>query len=563
MLNELHIQNYVLIEQLTMHFRPGFNVLSGETGAGKSILLGALSLILGEKADHTVIRSGCAECVVSALYTVGEDTAAGAWIAQHGVSLEMGQLLIRRIIKQSGRGGVFIQSTPATLQDLAALTNVLIDIHGQHTHQSLLHTNAHRVMLDDYSHAGGAVQQIAQCHAALRTLKTRYDAMQARQNTHTHERELLQHAVKEIRDAALQPGEEEEIQQEVRILSQSENLQSLLKESAQLLGGSRGGILEQQQKVRIIMEQVGRINPALVKQSERLDSAYYEIEDVAQIVSEEMRNARYDPQQLQQHQQRLDTISLLQSKYGQSIEKINAYAQQAEEQIRELESWAENKHAIEEEMKEVQGTLMAHAYALSKTRTAQAQVLEQKIVPILHNLGITNADFRISVTQKKNAEGVLLCGAHGIDTVEFLIRTNSGEPLRGLAKIASGGEISRVMLALKTIFAESDQIHTMIFDEIDSGIGGVVARAVGTHLKMLAEHKQVLCVTHTASIAAYADHHLCVAKGERDERTVTDVRAVTGQEREREIARMLAGDMKAEESLSYAKKLLAEQGGAG
>lgn len=558
MLSELHIQNYVLIDRLVIRFLPGLNVLTGETGAGKSILLGALSLILGEKADQSVIRGGYNECTVSALCTIDEHSLAHEWLEERGVTLEMNQLLIRRVVKKTGRGGVFIQAVPVTLQELAAFTALLLDIHGQHAHQSLLRANTHRVLLDNYSHLTDRVAEIQRSHTELSTLKKRYETLNSYQHTHRHELELLQHAVQEIRTADLQPHEEEELQSQITILSQSEQLQSLLSECYQLLSATPGGILTQQQKLRIAIEQVSTIDRRLVKQSERIDSAYYELEDVAETLGEELRNARYDPAQLKQHQDRLDIINTLQAKYGNSIDKIREYVEEAEAQITELMSWAENKSKMEAEIATIQRTLVDQAQKVSSVRSKRAAELEQRIIPILKQLGIQYADFRISVTQRKNDAGAVLCGAYGIDTVEFLIRTNSGEPVRRLSKIASGGEISRVMLALKTVFGASDRIDTMIFDEVDTGIGGAVARAVGAHLHALSREKQVLCVTHLASIAARADHHLCVSKETRSERTLTNVAIISGAEREQEIARMLAGDIKTDESLAYAKRLLTE-----
>lgn len=257
MLNELHIQNYVLIDRLVIHFRPGLNILTGETGAGKSILLGALSLVLGERGDHTVIREGCAECTVSALCTLDEDSPAREWLERRGIALEMNQLLIRRVVKKRGRGGVFIQAIPVTLQELSDFTTLLLDIHGQHAHQSLLRPGAHRVLLDNYARLTEQVREIMSMYSELSTLTKRYEKLNSYRNTHRHELELLQHAVQEIRSANLQPREEEELEREIAILSQSEQLQSLLNECQQLLTAQPGGILPQQQRLRIAIEQVG------------------------------------------------------------------------------------------------------------------------------------------------------------------------------------------------------------------------------------------------------------------------------------------------------------------
>lgn len=557
MLSEIHIQNYVLIDRITIHFGNGFNVLSGETGAGKSILLGALSLILGAKAGSEVIRVGSAECVISALCAIADDSPTRAWLQQRGIATENNHIIIRRVIRESGRGAAYIQSVPITLNELAACTVLLIDVHGQHKHQSLLRSATHRLLLDRYSGSSELAHALFTEHTHVSKLQKRYHTLNSYQREHKHELELLHHAVTEIESAQLVAHEEQELEQKTRILSQSEKLRNLYQELYDFLATRDNGVAHLLQKARITMEQISKIDTAMVKQSERLDTAYFELEDLAQHVQDEMRSTQYDPHALREHQDRLNTILTLQAKYGNTIEKVAEYAHEAKAQIAELESWEENKRTMEQEIASRQQNLMQIAKQLSEIRIQYAAELERKITPILVELGINNAHFEIAVDQQKSESGNLLCGPTGIDLVEYLMRTNVGEPMRPLSKIASGGEISRVMLALKSVFAESDRISTMIFDEIDSGIGGEVALAVGKYIQRLAAHKQIICITHIASIAARADHHLCVEKIARGERTLTTVRKLVDEDRIREVARMLAGDVTTAPSLAHARQLIA------
>ena len=569
MLEELHIQNYLLIDRLTVRFAEGLNVLSGETGAGKSILLGALTLLLGQRGGD-VIRRGCDECVLSAGFRVGDDAVVQEWLNDHGVKSEEGRVVVRRIIRKSGRGAVHIQSAPATLAELSELAGRLVDIHGQHEHQSLLRTPAHRRMLDGYGGMLELTGEVGKCHAELVTLQKRFETLSSYQREHKHELELLEHAVQEIQAAHLESGEEQRLDEEIRVLSQYEQLHELCDELVRVLNGgggrtgnsggagANGGIITMLARARVTLEQIGKIDHSLIKLSERLDTSYYELEDIATSAQEHLTGLRYDTASVQDKMRRRDLIGNLQQKYGDSIEKIEAYAAEAQAQIEQLRAWEKNRAAFVQNISRVQKQVMEAAGRLSEQRKQAATELAGKIVPIIRELGIGEGEFSIAVTQQRDDNGNFMCSASGIDIVEFLIRTNSGEEMRPLRKIASGGELSRIMLAMKSVLAAADRISTMIFDEIDSGIGGAVARAVGRYLQKLAEKKQVLCITHIASIAARASHHLHVSKEVRGDRTVTSIEEITGQERVSEIARMLAGKREGKSSIEHAEELLRE-----
>ena len=557
MLEELHIQNYLLIDRLVIRFTAGLNVLSGETGAGKSILLGALSLLLGERADADVIRSGCDECILSATFKIADGTVAHTWITEHGMRLEEQRLLVRRSIRR-GRSTIHIQSLPATLQELHALATYLIDVHGQHEHQSLFRTAAHRRMVDSYGGLLPQVEQIRAQHAELITLQKRFDTLSSYQREHKHELELLEHAVTEINAAQLESGEDHRLQEEIKVLSQYEQLHGLSEEFQKLCTDSQRGVLSLLNKARITMEQLTKIDSGLIKLSERLDGSYYELEDIIQSAKDHVHGASYNTTLLRDKSERHDLISRLQMKYGDTIDKIQAYAREAEEQIEQLRSWEENKGILMRNINTLQQQVMAIALSLSTKRAEVAKTLEAQVGPIIRELGIKDGEFKIAVTQQHDESKKYLCGPTGIDSVEFLVRTNSGEQMRPLRKIASGGELSRIMLALKSILAKADRISAMIFDEIDAGIGGMVARAVGSYLQQLGSHKQVLCITHIASIAARATHHLAVRKITRGERTVTMVEELSDHRRVAEIARMLAGKSEDHLSLEHAEQLLDE-----
>jgi DNA repair protein RecN (Recombination protein N) len=556
MLDELSIQNYALIDRLTVHFNEGMNVLSGETGAGKSILVGSLSLLHGARGDTGAIRSGTEEARVAGTFRVEGNTEVDVWLAERGIEADDGTLIIRRTVKKSGRGAIYVQSTPVTRKDLDELTALIFDIHGQHEHQSLLSEESHRTVLDRF---GGLEQSAGELHdqfTELSSLKKRFEHMEANERQRLREMDILQFAVSEIEEAQLRPGEEEELDNERRMLSQHEKLFAALDELYDSVAENRGGALSQLRNARASMETVSSIDDRIADAGRRLDDIFFELEDVAEIVRDHRGAIQFSPDRLEQVESRLAMIHRLEKKYGSTVEEVLDYYNEARAQLEGFETWEEDKEKLRSEIKQREQAVLKLAGELSAKRKEVAARLSERILESVRVLGMPKTRFVVSVEPRRGENGRPRCGPHGIDTIAFLISPNPGEPMKPLSEIASGGELSRVMLAVKSALSENDHIDCMVFDEIDTGIGGEVAVAVGEHLHRLGREKQILCITHLASIAARADTHIRVEKLERRGRTVTEVTQISGEDRVDEIARMLAGDRTGSASRNHAEELL-------
>jgi len=558
MLEELSVRGYALIDSLTMSLRDGFNVLSGETGAGKSILIGALSLLLGEKGDIESIRTGRDEAEVTGTIKVAGNEEAVRWLEEKGIEPEDGMIILRRILKRSGRGPIFIQSASMTKQDLQELTSYLFDLHGQHEHQSLLSVENHRKTLDRFSETEDLAESVHSLFTRLAEKRQAYEKLVTSERERLREADILQFAVQEIEKAGLKEGEEEELEQQIRILSDHEKLFTLIDEVCDATAENRGGALSFLRRSMKALDEVSRIDPKLKDLYTRLENAFYDVEDVSESVRGYRDTVQFDPEKLESLEQRLALIHNLEKKYGDTIPEILAYLEKSRESLEKMENWEEEKETLKAELKQLEKKLYSQATELSDKRKAGAKELEQRIEENLRCLGMPNAVFAIDLKKKENQQGKAVCGPYGFDRVEFLISPNKGEPQKPLKQIASGGEMSRIMLAIKSVLSELDIIGTLIFDEIDAGIGGEVALQVGEYLHRLAAHKQVLCITHLASIAVRADNHIMVEKKTKENRTVTELQTLEGKERVREVARMLSGNTDRDASLSHAAELLKE-----
>jgi DNA repair protein RecN (Recombination protein N) len=556
MIEELSIQNYALIDRLTVSFTEGMNVLTGETGAGKSILVGSLSLLRGARGDTSTIRTGTEEARVAGTFRTDGNPDVVAWLAERGIESDEGVLIIRRTVKRSGRGAIYVQSTPITRKDLVELSSLLFDIHGQHEHQTLISEESHRRVLDRF---GGLEEDAAHLNrefTELSALKKRFEHMEANERQRLREMDILQFAADEIDDARLVEGEEEELENERRMLSQHEKLFAALDEVIDSVAENRGGSLAALRTARASMETVTSIDEGLSDAARRLEDLFFELEDVGEVVRDYRNGIEFSPDRLEQVESRLVLIHKLEKKYGTTIGEVLAYAEEARTQLEGFETWEQDKDKLRAEIKEREQTVLKLAGDLSSRRKEAATRLAERILASVHVLGMPKTKFVVSVETRRSESGRPSCGPHGLDVISFLISPNPGEPLKPLSEIASGGELSRVMLAIKRALSENDHVGCMVFDEIDTGIGGEVALAVGEHLYELGREKQILCITHLASIAARADAHMLVQKAERGGRTVTEVSRVDGSGRVDEIARMLAGDRTGSASRNHAEDLL-------
>jgi DNA repair protein RecN (Recombination protein N) len=561
MLETLVVSNYALIERLEVRFTPGLNILTGETGAGKSILVGALGLLLGLKADPEAVRAGAEEAGVSGVIRLGGNREALAWLESQGIEPEEGAIIVRRSVRRNGKGTLFVQDSPLTLAGLRELTSLLFDMHGQHEHQSLLTPDNHRKLLDRYGDCTSQVEEFGAAHARLLAAREKQAALLDGEKERQRRVELLEHAVREITGAKLDPAEEPALEQDSRLLANHEKMLRLLEDLYARIAESRGGGLAQLRQSRALMQELISIDASLAPKAKQLEDAFYELEDLAQGLAERKGQMQFDPARLERVEERLALIRKLKKKYGGSVEEVLAHAEESRRELEGIEGSGELARQLEGDIAALEKELKTRAGEISRARRQAAAGLQVRVEEELKQLGMPKVRFQVDLQDRTNEAGKLLYTATGKDRVEFLISPNLGEPFRRLAQIISGGEMSRVMLALKNVLASSDQIGTLIFDEVDAGIGGAVALAVGERLKSLAAEKQVLCITHLATIAVRADNHIKVEKATAGERTVTRVAQVSGTARREEIARMLAGDRTGDTSLKHAEELLARYGG--
>ncbi len=556
MLEDLSVKDFALIDAASIEFEKGLNILSGETGAGKSILIGSLTFLLGGKAGADSIRTGAEEARVSGtIFLEPGARQAREWLSGKGIEPEGDRVLLRRSLRTNGRSGTWIQDVPVTRAELAEFTSFLVDIHGQHDHQSLLKVEEHRRFLDAYAGIEAEVSAFTAMYSALAQKRKLRDEMNTSEKERAQKIELLEFAVAEIRKAALTSTEEDSLQAEEQRLSQHEKLFALVDQACEALSGSEGGI-PLLKKIRGALENAAGIDQALDAPLARFESSYYELDDIAATLRHYRDGLSFDPARLEEIEERLSLIYKLKKKYGTTVAEILAFADDAESQLEQLSGWEANRSHIDSEIAAIERDLYTAGSAISEKRRAAAVTLKAGVEEILKTLGMAGTSFTVQLALKEGSDTVQRSGPYGFDTVEFLISANRGEPERPLARIASGGELSRVMLALKTVLADADEAGTLIFDEIDTGIGGEVALAVGGHLKKLSRRKQILCITHLASIAVRADNQVKIEKNSDSGKTITRAFAVSGRARTEEIARMLAGDGFSAASVQHADELL-------
>lgn len=577
MLEDLTIKDFALIDSDYLEFNKGFTVLSGETGAGKSILIGALSFLLGGKAEVQQIRAGKNEASVSGTFVIpnvkvrenltDEDEPANAmeWLFLHGISIENNRVLLRRFIRDNGKSGAWIDDTPVTRTDLAQFSSFLVDIHGQHEHQSLMKVPEHRKFLDARAGIVTEVEEFTKLYALLVSKRKQLQEYSMSDSERLRKLDMMNFAVKEISEAKLKKDEDVQLEEEQSRLLSYEKIYSDVDSIDEMMSSAENSILDLLKKVRRDSAHVAEMDKSVAALDERVESAFYELSDIANEFSSYKSKLVYDPNRQQIVEDRLSLIYNLKKKYTSSVNaplsELFAYFDEAQKFIEQNGEGNNFKEKLEAEIKVLEKEVLIRAEKISQKRKETAAVLNKEVDVILNNLGMKGTDFVVSLTQKPGSDIEQTCGPYGKDNIEFLISANPGNPPLPLAKIASGGELSRVMLALKTIFAQTDSVETLIFDEIDTGIGGEIAVSVGAHMKNLAKNRQIFCITHLASIAVYADNQIKIEKSVSGDITSSNVYVVEGEKRVAEIARMLSGDSDTEQSLEHARTLLAKYSG--
>ena len=574
MLEDLTIKDFALIDYDYLEFKEGFTVLSGETGAGKSILIGALSFLLGGKAEISQIRTGKKEASVCGTFVIKsekvrdvlteEDEALNSceWLKKHGIEVENNRVLLRRFIKDTGKSSAWINDTPVTRNELAQFSAFLVDIHGQHEHQSLMKVLEHRKYLDARAGISRDVEIFTKKYAELVSKRKELEKYSMSDSERLRNLDMMTFAVKEISEAKIKKDEDVSLEDEQTRLVSYEKIYSDIVSINQMMSDDEKSVVSLLKKIRRDASHLAELDKSVSDLDSRLESAFYELSDVADEFCNYQNSLVFDQNRLQQVEDRLSLIYNLKKKYASSINaplsEVFDYLENAQHYIEENGEGNNYKEKLESEIKKLEKDVLISAENLSKKRKETAGILNTEVNEILSKLGMKGTRFEVSIKQKSGTDLQQNCGPYGKDDIEFMISANPGNPLLPLAKIASGGELSRVMLALKTIFAQTDSVDTLIFDEIDTGIGGEVAVAVDSHLKNLAKKRQIFCITHLASIAVYADNQIKIEKTVSGEITSSNVRVIEGEERVSEIARMLSGDSNTEQSLEHARLLLSK-----
>ena len=555
MLLEIRVRNFAVIDAVTTSFGPGLNVLTGETGAGKSMLLDAILLIRGARAQSDVIRTDTDTATVEAVFEVTPRGPAAAVLDEAGLGLEQGQVVVRRELARSGRHRAFVNDSPVTVRLLERLGDHLVEIHGQHEHQRLLEPARQLDLLDRFADAEELRDRVGDLFVKHRTAGAELERARTAERDRAQREDLLRLQVAELDGARLRAGEEDELRVERRRLQHSERLSAGLTEAAALLHDDEGSAMSRLHRAARLLRDLARLDPAFATPADAVDGAGALLEDALAAVRSLRESATVTPGRLEAIDERLDTLTRLKRKYGDTEAAMLAFRAEASGELDRLGRHEAIVAEQERLLAELESELSGAAHELSKRRHEAAERFAGQAARELRQLGMERARFEIAVARAPLTE----IGPRGLDRVEFRLSTNPGEDVRPLARIASGGELSRTMLALKAILARADRVPTMIFDEVDAGIGGRVAGVVAQKLAAAAEGRQVLCVTHLAPIAARATHHVRVVKAVRGGRTRVSAEPVSGDARVEEIARMVAGDRITETARGHARELLGRQ----
>jgi len=559
MLRELHIKNFAIIDDLTIEFGKGFNVLTGETGAGKSIIISALCLALGERATGEIIRSGEKEALVEAFFELSPhklNPSIHRSLQDMGIDINDG-ILLRRIISTQGKSRAYVNNSIVNVQTLSEISKSIIDVHGQYEHQSLLSPYIQMELLDTYGGLTAQRNEFKEIYEKQALLKRQITELREKGRERSQRIDMLKFQIDEINDARLKIGEEEELIEEIKILSNAARLAELSNRAYESLYSSDSACLANLLKILNDLKEISSIDPRVKDITNSTEECIPLLEETAYFLRDYREKIEFSPERLDSLQERLELIKGLKKKYGDSIQEILEYREGAIRELDELQHSEERLEALESQLEELKGLLTEKARSLSEKRRTISPEIEQRVMTELSNLSMPDTRFSIKITQEKGNDTLdgFKATPEGIDKIEFLISPNPGEELKPLSKIASGGELSRVMLVLKEILASEDRIPVLVFDEIDAGIGGITARTVGQKLKNLSSEHQVICITHLPQIASYADTHLKIEKKIKEERTTVEIRRIEKEERAVEIARMLSGDS-TKVSIKHAQELL-------
>ena len=550
MLNQLSVRNVAVIDKLDINLHDGVSVLTGETGAGKSIIIDSINMILGDRANKELVRYGTDKAVVQAVFDAPKSVIN--ILEENDIYVEDETVIITRQVTKEGKSVARINGMVVTLNILREISDRLINIHGQHDNQALLTPIRHITFLDAYADNEEYINRYKDILSKKREIEKKISSLEMDEQEKMQRIDLLEYQVKEIKKASLEKDEEDDLREQRDIYTNAEQITKSVNEAyMNLYEGDE--IQSAYDGISIAVNEISQIsdlNPQLKSIYDTLNEIMYSLEDTAHEIKEFGETVEFDEQALNEIEERLDLISRLKRKYGNSIEEILEYLKKAESELNDIKLSYERTNELKEELKSITKDLKEKGNVLTQRRENAAKVLEENIEKSLHELNMEKSKFKVNIEN----DGTFY--DNGMDKVEFLISTNPGEPLKPLVKIASGGELSRVMLAIKSILADSDGVDTMIFDEIDTGVSGKAAMSIAKKLAVIAKNKQVICITHLPQLTAMADNHYLIQKNTDGELASTTLKELDEEGRELELARIIDGGEVTELALSHAKQML-------
>jgi len=550
MLTELRIRNFAIIESVTLPLGEGFNVLSGETGAGKSIIVGALGLLLGERASADLIRSGAEKATVEGVFDVTNVKGIVKLADERGIEVEDDTLVLKREIASSGRGRAWINGAPVTATVLAEIGRQLVNLHGQHDAQTLLDPDSQREILDAFGGAESQAALVRNTCNEVTAVRREISALSTRRAEAEKRADYLRHVAKEIEDARVSPGEDAKLEDEARVLENADELRTLASSLNDLLSGDEGSVITQLGAAQRPLTAIERIDPSAARMQELFDAGFYALQELARSVEDYAGSVELDPDRLEEVRARRDKLFGLLKKYGPALDHVIEAGRSARSELDLIDTAQFDLANLTARETETRRRLLDEAERLSEMRATAAKKIAKSVDVLLPQLGMPDGRFSVALISRDEPT------VTGAEDVEYRVALNIGHEERPLARVASGGELSRVMLALKTILARVDHVPTLIFDEVDAGIGGRVGLQVGDTLRRVAKEHQVFAISHLPQIAARAHHHIVVAKGAKGGVTTADISVLEGSSRVNEIARMLGGDPESKVSRAHAKELL-------
>lgn len=561
MIQSLYIKDFALIDELDVRFEDGLNILTGQTGAGKSIIIGALNMILGERADTEVIRQGASKAIAEATIDVGENGYLAGFLEENAVEFSR-ELILRREIRQNG-SRAFINDTPVNISVLKQVGDQLVDLHGQHDHQLLLKDENHRGVIDRFDSVQPLLKSYQKEYAGMSRLQKELRSLERREFELKEKTELYRFQMKELETAGLDPDEEEEMQAEMNLLDNAEDLDRKAAAVSEIGNGDGVSLMEMLNTIKLNLEDMARIEPEFETYLQEVSTARISIQEAVQFAERYRDKIEFNPQRLETLRQRQSELNRLQKKYQRSVPELIAYYNEIKAELNVAENFDLEIERMQKKIRGQAEKLRTSAQALHDERVAVGEQLATEISDALKNLGIEHGRFRADINWLRAEKGWIdidgepaECTEHGCDDIRFYISTNKGEEPKPLAKIASGGEISRVMLSLKSILAREHHLPVMIFDEIDTGISGNISEKVGREMRKLSEYCQIVAITHQPQIASQAHRHYRVEKAEAGDRTITRITPLTDEEHIREVAGLMSGEEITDAALSSAKQLI-------